>query len=110
MKLKDLRVKSVEELKKDFTIFKRELFNLRFQKAQGQTIKTHRVRQLKIAVARVKTLLNEAKLGITSKKVAKKTVDKVKNKVKKTEKKVVTSKEKVIKKDKSKSTKDNKDA
>ena len=66
MKIKELRVKSAEELGKDFIVFKKELFNLRFQKVQGQVEKTHRVRQLKKTVARVKTLLNETKLGINT--------------------------------------------
>jgi large subunit ribosomal protein L29 len=64
MKTKDFRAKAPEELQKDFIAFKKELFNLRFQKVQGAIEKTHRVRQLKRAVAKVSTLLNEIKLGI----------------------------------------------
>jgi large subunit ribosomal protein L29 len=64
MKTKELRTKSVEELQKNFDAFKKELFNLRFQKVQGQIEKTHRVKQIRRAVARVKTLLNEAKIGV----------------------------------------------
>jgi large subunit ribosomal protein L29 len=64
MKIKELRSKSIEELRKDLAAFKKELFNLRFQKVQGQADKTHRVKQVRRAVARVKTLLQEMVLGI----------------------------------------------
>jgi large subunit ribosomal protein L29 len=72
MKTKDFRAKAPEELQKDFIAFKKELFNLRFQKVQGAIEKTHRVRQLKRAVAKVSTLLNEIKLGIKLEKKEKK--------------------------------------
>ena len=64
MKIKELRSKSIEELRKDLVTFKKELFNLRFQKVHGQVDKTHRVKQVRRAVARVKTLLQEMVLGI----------------------------------------------
>ena len=57
MKIKELRSKSVEELKKMLVTSKKELFNLRFQKACGQMKKTHRVRQVRRSVARINTLL-----------------------------------------------------
>jgi large subunit ribosomal protein L29 len=60
MKVKELRKKSVEERADDLMAFKKELFNLRFQSVHSKVVKTHRVRQLKRAVARVKTLLNES--------------------------------------------------
>jgi large subunit ribosomal protein L29 len=70
MKTKELRNKSAEELQKDFVAFKKELFNLRFQKVQGQVAKTHRIKQLKKAVARIQTLLKELVLGIKHEKKA----------------------------------------
>jgi len=89
MKVKELRSKSVEELEKDLIVFKKELFNLRFQKVQGQVEKTHRVRQLRRAVARVSTILNETKLGIKCfvKKADRHVVIKAKVEVKKEPKK-----------------------
>jgi len=90
MKIKELRNKSIEELRKDLVAFKKELFNLRFQKVQGQAEKTHRVKQVRRAVARVKTLLNEMELGIKHQEKVKKVVVKKEIKKKVVSKKVIT--------------------
>lgn len=58
MKMEELKNKSVDELKKVLISFKKELFNLRFQKVYGQLEKTHRTRIVKKSVARIHTLLN----------------------------------------------------
>lgn len=59
MKASELRGKSVDELKGQLVDLKKELFNLRFQKATGELQNTARFRQVRRDVARVKTLLTE---------------------------------------------------
>ena len=53
----DLRTKSVEELKKRAIELKRELMNMRFQKTSGELEKTHRFREVRREVAKVKTFI-----------------------------------------------------
>jgi large subunit ribosomal protein L29 len=57
MTAEDLRAKSPDELTDELTRLNREQFNLRFQKATGQLEKTHRVRQVRRDIARIKTVL-----------------------------------------------------
>ena len=59
MKIKDLRSKKADELNKSLLEFKKELFNLRFQKVSGELTKTHRIRYIRRSVAKIETLLNE---------------------------------------------------
>lgn len=59
MKASELRGKSVDELQGQLVELKKELFNLRFQKATGELQNTARFRQVRRDVARVKTLLAE---------------------------------------------------
>ena len=59
MKASELRGKSVDELKGQLVELKKELFNLRFQKATGELQNSARFRQVSRDVARVKTLLAE---------------------------------------------------
>ena len=59
MKATDLREKSVEELNEELLNLKREHFNLRMQTGSGQLAQTHRLKEVRRAVARVKTLLTE---------------------------------------------------
>lgn len=54
-----LRSKSVDELKTTLSEFKRELLNLRFQKATKQLEAPSRIKKVRRAVARIKTLLTE---------------------------------------------------
>jgi large subunit ribosomal protein L29 len=54
-KKNDLRTKSVEDLKKHAIELKREMMNLRFQKAAGELDKTHRFKEIRREVARIKT-------------------------------------------------------
>ena len=58
MKIDDLKTKSEDELKVKLDSLKKEAFNLRFQQATGQLENTARVRQVRRAVARVKTILS----------------------------------------------------
>lgn len=59
MKMEDLQGKTPDELKEMLGYMKKELFNLRFQKANGELENTSRFRQLRRDIARVKTMLNQ---------------------------------------------------
>jgi len=59
----DLRGKSREDLDKLLLELVREHFNLRMQKGSGQAVKPHRLKGVKRDIARVKTILNEAKFN-----------------------------------------------
>lgn len=63
-KIIDLRKKSVEELHKRVLDLKRELMNLRFQKARGELEKTNRFRQARREIAVIKTLEGQKKLEL----------------------------------------------
>lgn len=58
-KMNDLRTKSLEDLQKHAIELKREMLNLRFQKASGELEKTHRFKQARREVARIKTFMAE---------------------------------------------------
>ncbi len=64
MKVKDLRLKTNGELVEEIGSLKGELFNLRFQLATGQCENPMRVREVRKAIARAKTILRERELGI----------------------------------------------
>lgn len=55
----DLRTKTDDQLEVELTDLKREQFNLRFQAATGQLEAPARVRQVRRAIAQIKTLQNE---------------------------------------------------
>ena len=59
MKASDLRARTADELTGQLDTFGREIFNLRFQRAGGQLENTARVRQVRRAIARIKTILGE---------------------------------------------------
>lgn len=61
MKITDIRAKSIDELKTEIVSLKKELFNLRFQKASGQLENTARMSEVKKTVAKIKTVLSEKK-------------------------------------------------
>ena len=56
----DLRKKSKADLIKDLLELRKEHFNLRMQKGSGAAVKTHRFKQLKRTMARLKTIIAEA--------------------------------------------------
>jgi large subunit ribosomal protein L29 len=58
MKTSELRGKTTDQLVSLLLDLKKESFNLRFQKVSGELEKTSRVREVRRAIARVKTLLN----------------------------------------------------
>jgi len=55
----DFRAKSADELNDQLAGMKKEQFNLRFQRANGQAENTGRIRVLRRDIARVQTILNE---------------------------------------------------
>ena len=58
MKIKEILDKSTEELREELVKFKKEAFNLRFQKAGGQLENTARVRFVRRSIAQILTILN----------------------------------------------------
>jgi large subunit ribosomal protein L29 len=58
MKIDELKNKTIDQLKSILIDLKKESFNLRFQKANGQLENTSRVKVVKRSVARVLTLIN----------------------------------------------------
>ncbi len=59
MKAADVRAKSDDELAGELDVLGKEIFNLRFQRANGQLENTARVRQVRRDIARIKTILGE---------------------------------------------------
>jgi large subunit ribosomal protein L29 len=58
-KADDFRAKSADELSDQLSAMKKEKFNLRFQRANGQAENTGRIRVLRRDIARIQTVLNE---------------------------------------------------
>lgn len=64
MKSSELRSMSVVDLEKELHELLREQFNLRMQKGSGQLTRTHLLKNVRLNIARVKTILTEkAKAG-----------------------------------------------
>ena len=59
MKAGDIRAKTDDELGDQLDLLGKEMFNLRFQRANGQLENTARVRQARRDIARIKTILGE---------------------------------------------------
>ena len=57
----ELRGKSVEELNEELEAAKKELFNLRFQNSTNQLDNTSRIKEVRKNIARIQTLITEAK-------------------------------------------------
>jgi len=55
----DLRMKSADELTDRLAKLKKEQFNLRFQRANGQLENTSRVRNVRREIARIETVITE---------------------------------------------------
>ena len=58
-KIKDMRVKSDDQLSGDLGDLKREAFNLRFQAATNQLERPARIKEVRRDIARIKTLQTE---------------------------------------------------
>jgi len=59
MKATDVRARTDDELSGDLDTLGKEIFNLRFQRANGQLENTARVRQVRRDIARIRTILGE---------------------------------------------------
>jgi large subunit ribosomal protein L29 len=58
-KADEFRAKSADELADQVAKLKKEQFNLRFQRANGQLEKTNRIRAVRKDIARIETILAE---------------------------------------------------
>ena len=58
-KAENFRAKSADELNDQLVGLKKEQFNLRFQRANGQVENTGRIRVLRRDIARIETVLTE---------------------------------------------------
>jgi large subunit ribosomal protein L29 len=63
----DFRVKNGEELNTQLSNLKKEQFNLRFQRANGQVENTGRIRVLRRDIARIQTVLTEQRRAAQAK-------------------------------------------
>ena len=68
MKKSEFKKLTLDKAKKDLEKSKKDLFNLRFQKANGQLENTSRVKVVKRSVARVLTLINNLSTNEMEKK------------------------------------------
>ena len=66
MKAKEIRDLTTAEIEEQIKSLKEELFNLRFQLATGQLENTARIREVRKAIARMKTVIRERELGINN--------------------------------------------
>jgi large subunit ribosomal protein L29 len=55
----ELRAKTVDELRQDEKDFRKELFNLNFQKVTGEIENPMRIKTVRRNIARVLTIINE---------------------------------------------------
>ena len=65
MKLEEIRLKSIEELKALLADTRHEYMNLRFQTVTGQLTDTSRLKQTRRQIATLETIPRERDLGIT---------------------------------------------
>ena len=66
-KADDFRAKSGDELSAQLVGLKKEQFNLRFQRANGQVENTGRIRSLRRDIARIQTVLTEQRRAAQAK-------------------------------------------
>ena len=66
-KAEDFRAKTPDELSTQLTGMKKEQFNLRFQRANGQVDNTGRIRTLRRDIARIETVLTEQRRAAQAK-------------------------------------------
>ncbi len=66
MKVSTMRDMTTAELQQELTELKSELFNLRFQHATNMLDNPMRIKEVKKAIARVKTILRERELEETA--------------------------------------------
>ena len=61
MKTSEIKKLTVTQLEKELTSFKKEQFNLRFQKVNSQVQNTSRVKIVRRSIAKILTFLNKKK-------------------------------------------------
>jgi large subunit ribosomal protein L29 len=66
-KAENFRAKSADELNSQLGNLKKEQFNLRFQRANGQVENTGRIRVLRRDIARIETVLTEQRRAAQAK-------------------------------------------
>ena len=66
-KTEDFRAKSADELSTQLSNLKKEQFNLRFQRANGQVENTGRIRVLRRDITRIQTVLTEQRRAAQAK-------------------------------------------
>jgi large subunit ribosomal protein L29 len=59
MKLKEIKKLTKDQLHKNLDKFKKDLFNLRFRKTNGQLTNPLKFRETKKIIARISTLINK---------------------------------------------------
>ena len=57
MKKKEIKKLTIEQSKKEFEKLKKDLFNIRFQKINGQIKNSSKINETKRSIARLKTLI-----------------------------------------------------
>jgi large subunit ribosomal protein L29 len=57
--VEDIRASSADQVGDQLTKLKKEQFNLRFQRANGQLERTSRVREVRKQIARIMTVMSE---------------------------------------------------
>ena len=62
-KASDVRTRTPDELKQSLLDLRKEQFNLRFQRATGQSEGTARIRTVRREIAQVKTIMGERSRG-----------------------------------------------
>lgn len=63
MKANEIRDLTTAEIEQNVKSLKEELFNLRFQLATGQLENTARIREVRKAIARMKTVIREREIS-----------------------------------------------
>ena len=61
MKTSEIKKLTVTQLQKELTNFKKEKFNLRFQKVNSQVQNPSRIRIVRRSIAKISTFLNQKK-------------------------------------------------
>ena len=59
MKLKEIKKLTADQLHKNLNKFKKDLFNLRFQKTNGQITNPSKFKETKKTIARINTLIGK---------------------------------------------------
>lgn len=64
MSFKELREKSIDDLREELLSLRQTQLKLTMQKTSGQLEQTHQIRQARRDVARIKTLLSQHKVKV----------------------------------------------